>query len=60
MKKGNPYKTFIIALLIVAIATVLICIIVTVIPVKRTSKAQKYELDCVTQLKKNPLQECKE
>lgn len=60
MKKGNPYKTFIIALLLLAIATVVVCIIVTVIPVKRTNKAQKYDLDCTTQLKKNPLQECKE
>lgn len=60
MKKGNTYKTFLIALVIVAIAVVATCIIVTVVPVKRTSKAQEYDLDCVTELKKNPLQECKE
>lgn len=57
--KKNAYKTLIIALIIVAIAVVATCIIVTVVPVKRTSKAQKYDLDCTTQLKENPLQECK-
>lgn len=57
--KENTYKTFIIALVIVAIAVVATCIIVTVVPVKRTSKAQKYDIDCVTQLNKKPLQECK-
>ena len=57
--KKNTYKTFIIALVIVAIAVVATCIIVTVVPVKHTSKAQKYDIDCVTQLNENPLQECK-
>lgn len=57
--KKNTYKTLIIILAIVAIAVVAACIIVTVVPVKRTSKAQKYDLDCVTELKKDPLQECK-
>lgn len=57
--KKNTYKTFIITLVIVAIAVVATCIIVTVVPVKHTSKAQKYDIDCVTQLNENPLQECK-
>lgn len=57
--KKNTYKTLIIALVIVAAAVVAACIIVTVVPVKRTSKAQKYDLDCVAQLNKKPLQECK-
>lgn len=57
--KKNTYKTLIIALVIVAAAVVAACIIVTVVPIKRTSKAQKYGLDCVTQLNKKPLQECK-
>lgn len=57
--KKNTYKTLIISLVIVTIAVVATCIIVTVVPVKRTSKAQKYDLNCVTELKKNPLQECK-
>lgn len=57
--KKNAYKTLIIALIIVAIAVVATCIIVTVVPVKRTTKAVKYDLDCVTQLNEKPLQECK-
>lgn len=58
--KKNTYKTLIISLVIVAAAVVAACIIATVVPVKRTSKAQKYDLDCVTQLNEKPLQECKQ
>lgn len=57
--KKSTYKTLIISLVIVAIAVVMACIIVTVVPVKRTSKAQKYDLNCVTQLNEKPFQECK-
>ena len=57
--KKNTYKTLIISLVIVAIAVVMACVIVTVVPIKRTSKAQKYDLNCVTQLNEKPLQECK-
>lgn len=58
--KKNTYKTIITILIILAVAVLAACIIVTVVPVKRTSKAQKYDLNCVTELNKNPLQECKE
>lgn len=58
--KKNTYKTLIISLVIVAIAVVMACIIVTVVPRERTSKAQKYDLDCVTQLNAKPLQECRQ
>lgn len=44
----------------VALVIVAICIIVTVIPRERSSKAQKVDLNCVTELKKNPLKECGE
>ena len=57
--KKNTYKTLIIILLIIAIAVVATCIIVTVVPVKRTSKAQNYDLECITEPRKSPLQECK-
>ena len=57
--KKNTYKTLIISLVIVAAAVIAACIIVTVVPTKRTTKATKYDLDCVAQLKKSPLQECK-
>lgn len=59
IKNTSAYKTFLIILIILSIATIAACIIVTAVPVKRGNKAQKYDLDCVTQLKKNPLQECK-
>lgn len=58
--KKSTYKTLITILVIIAAAVVAACIIVTVVPVKRGNKAQKYDLDCVTQVKKNPLQECKD
>lgn len=58
--KKNTYKTLIAILVIVAIAVVTACVIVTVVPTKRTSKAQKYDLDCTAQLRKNPLEECKQ
>ena len=59
MKKNN-YKTLTIILLIIAIAVVATCIIVTVVPAKRPSKAQRYDLECITEPRKNPLQECKD
>lgn len=58
--KKNTYKTLIILLVIVAAAVVAACIIVTVVPVKRSSKTQKYDLECITEPRKNPLQECKD
>ena len=58
--KNNTYKTLIIVLAIVAVAIIATCIIVTVVPTNRTSKAQKYDLNCVTELNKNPLRECKQ
>lgn len=57
--KKNTYKTLIISLVIVAIAVVAACIIVTVMPVKRTSKATKYDLNCVTKIGGNPLKDCR-
>ena len=59
MKKSN-YKTLIAVLIILAAAVVTTCIVVTVVPAKRSSKAQKYDLECITEPRKNPLQECKD
>ena len=56
--KKNSYKTFITILLILAVAIVMACIIVSVLPTKRTSKAQEYDFDCIVEPKKNPLKEC--
>ena len=59
MKKGDIYKLVIIALAITAVVTVILVTVSILEPGKRSSKAQKYNLDCSTQLKKNPLKECK-
>lgn len=52
-------KTCLIALVIAAIATVFICVIVTVVPVKRTDRATKYDLNCITKMGGRPLQDCR-
>ena len=58
--KRNSYKTFITILLILAVAIVMACIIVSVAPVKRSSKADKVDLSCVAEPSKNPLKDCKQ
>lgn len=60
MKKTNKDRVIIISLLITAVVVVTICIIATVTPVKRTTKAVKYDLECVAGRSRNPLQECRE
>ena len=59
MKKKDVYKLAIIALAIFAMLTIIFVTTAIIQPPKRTSKAQKYDLDCVTQLNEKPLQECK-
>lgn len=58
--KKNSYKTFITILLILAVAIVMACIIVSVAPVKRSSEAEKVDLSCVTEPGENPLKDCKQ
>lgn len=58
--KKNTEKTIFIILLILAIAVIMACVIVTVVPPKRSSKAERVDLSCITEPKANPLQECKE
>lgn len=43
-----------------ALVIVALCIIVTVAPIPRDSKAKRYDLECSTELRENPLEECKE
>lgn len=52
-------KTFLTILITAAITLVLACIIVTVVPVKRTTKATKYDLNCITKMSGRPLQDCR-
>lgn len=58
--KKNTYKTIVAILIILATDVIAMCIIATVVPVKRTTKAVKYNLECVAGCSRNPLQECKE
>jgi len=40
--------------------TIAFCVFITVLPTRRTTRAQRYDLDCLTRLSENPLIECKE
>ena len=60
MKKTNKDKVIIISLIVAAVMVILACVIATVAPVKRTTKAVKYDLECVAGRSRNPLQECRE
>lgn len=69
MKKNNSnnesmisrvYAIGAITLGVIAIITIIAVTISIFAPRERTSKAQKYDLDCVTQLNEKPLQECKQ
>ena len=58
MKKKYTWRLIIATLAIMA-ALVMVFVTIAIVTPPRTSKAQKYDLNCVTELKKNPLQECK-
>ena len=59
--KNNKLDNVILGVLLgAAIIIVAMCIIVTVVPRPRNSKAEKVDLNCITEPKKNPLKECKE
>ena len=60
MKKGDIYKLVIIALAIVATIVAILVSASILAPAKRSSKAEKVDLSCVTEPKANPLKECKE
>lgn len=57
--KKNTEKTIFIILLILAIAVIMACVIVTVTPVKRSNKATEYDLNCITKMTGRPLQDCR-
>lgn len=57
---GRVYATVAIVLAIIAVIVIAAVTASILAPRERTTKAQKYNLDCVTELKRNPLQECKE
>lgn len=60
MKKNDIYK---VAIAILAIVATLVFVLVTasvLAPLKRSSKAEKVDLSCVTEPGKNPLKDCKQ
>ena len=60
MTRNEIIKLILVGLGILAMLVVIICSITIMIPATRTSKAQKYDLECVAGRSRNPLQECKE
>lgn len=60
MKKKDIYRLLIVALAIFATLTVIFVTLAVVQPPKRTTKAVRYDLDCVAGRSRNPLVECKE
>lgn len=48
------------ALIGVVFMLVMFCIFITLLPAKRTSEPQRYDLGCLTEYNKSPLTECKE
>lgn len=59
--KKSKFSNICLGILIGAAAIIVaMCVLVTVVPPSRSHKAQEYDLWCVTELKKNPLSECKE
>jgi len=61
MDKDKKIKAICLGIFIgVIFMLVATCILLTTATVPRTTKAQKYDLDCLTTINKNPLMECKE
>lgn len=60
MKKKDIYKLVMIALAIFAVLTVVFVTVAIVQPPQRSTKAVKYDLDCVAGRSRNPLVECRE
>ena len=56
---GRVYAIGAITLAVIALITIIAVTISIFAPRERTGKAQKYDLNCTTELRKNPLQECK-
>ena len=60
MNKKDIEKLIFAALAIVAIVVVILVSASILAPPKRSSKAEKVDLSCITEPKANPLKECKE
>lgn len=60
MKRKDVERLFFIALAIVATLVVIFVSASILAPPKRSSKAEKVDLTCVTEPGKNPLKDCKQ
>lgn len=60
MSKKEIWKLIMVGLIITAVLTIIFVTIAVVQPPKRTTKAVKYDLECVAGRSRNPLQECRE
>lgn len=60
MKKNDIEKLIFVALAIVAALVVIFVTIAICSPAKRSTKAEKVDLSCVTEPGKNPLKDCKQ
>ena len=59
MVKKEIWKLVLVGLAILAVLTVIFVTIAIMQPTTRTTKATKYDLECVAGRSRNPLQECK-
>lgn len=60
MKKKDILRLILVALIVLASLVVVFVTIAIASPPKRTTRAVKYDLDCVAGRSRNPLKECKE
>ena len=60
MKKKDVEKLVLVGLIIMAVLAVVFVTIAIVQPPKRTTKATRYDLDCVAGRSRNPLVECRD
>lgn len=60
-KKEDKFDNILLGLIIgAALVLIAMCIMISAMPTKRSSKAVKYDLECVAGRSRNPLVECKE
>lgn len=58
--KNNRFNNFCLGVVVgAAIITLAVCVLISVVPPKRTTKAQEYDLWCVAEIRKDTLSECK-
>ena len=58
MKKKDIESLIFIGLLLVAAIVIVLVTAAIAVPAKRSSKAEKVDLGCITEPKANPLKEC--